>query len=99
MSTPDYCAMKLSRLAAGDIVTVGRTRWQVFRNRGVTNYITKEGSKGRKLYTLHATSLDPCCIEVREVFGGSGDLMDKPAVARGCAPNLDAPWAGARRRR
>jgi hypothetical protein len=93
----DACGRRLSSLSKGDVVTVGRTRWRVFKNIGVQNFVERDGSKGRKLYRLEATSLDPCCIAVREVFGGSGELMlDKPAAAKGCATNGGTAWAGRR---
>jgi hypothetical protein len=87
----------LSSLRKGDVVVVGKHRWQVERNIGVTNYVIKHGTKGRKLYTFHVTDPDRCCLEVREVFPGSGDLMpDKRPAAKGCAVN-DRTWRGRRR--
>jgi hypothetical protein len=87
------CAALLSALRVGDVVKVGRSLWQVERNIGVTNYAIKHGTKGRKLYRFEAVSLDPCVIEVREVYPGSGDIMqDKPAAARGASAGDPLDW-------
>jgi hypothetical protein len=96
----DDCIRALSALQKGDVVAVGKSRWQVERNIGVTNYVVKHGTKGRKLYRLWPVEpVDRCCLEVREVFPGSGDLMpDKKPAAKGCAVD-DRTWRGRRRRR
>lgn len=99
MSDRDTCATKLSSLRKDDVIVVGKTRWRVWKNVGVTNLVEKEGSKGRKLYTLEATNLAPCCISVREVWPGSGEVkVDKPAVAKGCSRNGATLWSGYRQR-
>lgn len=99
MSARDRCIRALS-LKKGDIVSVGKSRWEVERSRGVTSYVTKVGTKGKKLYTFVTTEIDRCCIEVRQVFPGSGDVMqDKKAVAKGCLDTGNKSWSGPRRRR
>ena len=86
-----------------DVITVGKTKWRIWRSwksHGSKNLVTKEGSKGQKLYELNATEIDPgCCLEVREVYGGSGDWMGKPAVAKGCSVNGAGLWSGRTQRR
>ena len=99
LSPRDRCARRLT-LKRDDVVTVGKTRWRVEKATGVTAFVVKDGSKGRKLYTLHVTNIDACCIEVREVNGGSGTIKpDVPPVATGCARGEASGFAGARRRR
>jgi hypothetical protein len=96
----DRCARALA-LRVGDVLSVGKTRWLVERAHGVTSYVVKQGSKGRKLYSPTVTEIDPqCCIEVREVWPGSGDPMPgvKPA-ARGCLVGDGGVFAGATRGR
>lgn len=72
MTERDRCATYLARLRRDDVIVVGRHRFRVEKAIGVTVYITK--GKGTKLYKLHTSSLEPCTIEVREVWPGSGDL-------------------------
>lgn len=59
---------------------VGKHTFVVESTHGVTVYITK--GKGKKLYKLDVASLAPLTVDVREVWGGSGQLKDLPPVAR-----------------
>jgi hypothetical protein len=66
----------------GQELRVGKHLFEVWRVNGVTVHLTKAKSAGKKLYVLHVASLDaPFTIEVREVSGGSGELLDTPPVA------------------
>ena len=93
-SPRDRCARRLSDLKKNDVVTVGKSRWKIWRSTGITNIVTKAGTKGRKLYDLHVTDIERCCIEVREISPGMGEWLGKPAVAKGCTNGGDH-WKGA----
>jgi len=71
----------LSSFKRGDELRVGKHLFWVENARGISIYITK--GKRTKLYKLHTVSLDPPLVEVREVWGGSGDLKEgvKPLAA------------------
>ena len=64
----------LSSWKRGDELKVGRHLFWVERADGISIFITK--GKRKKLYKLHTVSLDPFTVEVREVWGGSGDLKE-----------------------
>ena len=96
----DDCRRRLA-LKRGDVVTIGKTRWRVENAYGLgTTWVVKDGTKGRKLYSIRPTEIEPrCCVEVLEINPGSGDIIPgaKPA-ARGCAVGSE-PFAGTRRRK
>jgi hypothetical protein len=82
------CSDRLAALKRDTVFTVGKVRWRVSQNHGITSYVVKAGTKGKKLYLLRPTdteSLRKCCVEVVEVSGGSGKVLPgQPAAARGC---------------
>lgn len=80
MSERDRAAALLQSFVPGQALIVGRHHFVVERTYGVTVYVTK--GKGRKLYRLDVTSLEPLAIAVREVWPGSGDLKDVPPVVQ-----------------
>lgn len=76
-SPRDRCAKLASGLEVGDVVRVDRSVWQVWRTRGGTVYLTKVGTKGKKLYQLTVGSLEPCHYEVHEINPGSGEIIPR----------------------
>lgn len=78
----DNLARAMTR-AVGDVLTVDNKRWRVERARGVTCFVVRDGTKGRKLYTLVATDLELETVDVVEVWPGSGESKGLPAVASG----------------
>lgn len=82
----DIVAKTLGGLVKGDTVRVGRSAWTVWRAHGLTVYVTKAGSAGRKLYVLRPADsvLDGTHdVEVLEVSPGSGNLLGGPPAAVG----------------
>lgn len=80
----DECVKRLSGLNVGDAVRVGRTTWRVWRVRGVEVYLTKAGTKGKKLYQLTLGSVSPCVFEVHEINPGSGAIIPRMSpIAQG----------------
>jgi len=71
---------ELEDLERGDLVTIGgrKPEFLVFRTQGITKYVTVHGTKGRKYYKLHVTSLDPFEVGVFQVLSSDGKLADKP---------------------
>jgi hypothetical protein len=99
-SPRDLCATQIERLAAGSVVAVGGKAWQVWRSQGLTKYLTKAGAKGKKLYRLHATEVEPrCCVEVREVEPGSGTDKKLPPAASGCFVEEGVFMGGSRKKK
>lgn len=78
----DRAAAWLQGLTVGQDLKVGKHTFVVDRTYGVTVFLTKGKSKGKKLYKLEVSSLSPFTVDVREVWGGSGQLKDLPPVAR-----------------
>jgi hypothetical protein len=66
----------------GQQLKVGRHKFVIWRSRGSEVFMTKAGSKGRKLFKLEVSSFHPVTFEVVEVSGGSGEKLGKPPVAR-----------------
>ena len=83
-SPRDLCISSVESLPVDSVVAVGGKAWQVWRSQGVTKYLTKAGTKAKKLYRLHLTGNEPCCVEVKEVNPGSGEFKAGPAAAKGC---------------
>jgi len=79
----DAASLVLSSLQAGDVVRVGKTRWEIFRVTGVYVLATKAGTSGKKLYQISVSSFEPLEFEVSEIYGGSGQRKDAPPVAVG----------------
>lgn len=74
---------RMQALEMGQTVTIGRTRWTVAstyaRTREVRLY--KAGTKGRKLYVMHAYHvLPPGEVGVYQVVGGSTLSMEPEVV-------------------
>lgn len=84
-SRRDLCASLIASFDKGGEIEVDGTRWRVETSYGVTKYLVKAGTKGKKLYTLRVTDTEDCCVEVLEVWPGSGDIKkDVPPAAVGC---------------
>lgn len=94
-SPRDRCIRRLTALKKGDTVRIGKHKWTVWRSTGVSNIVTKAGTKGRKLYQINTTEIDRCCVEVIEVNPGTGEPLGKKPAAKGCSIS-DTAWAGAR---
>ena len=81
--SPPSCYQRLQRLEVGDEVRVCRVIFVVWRtNGGGTIYLTRAGTRGKKLYTIRVTEIEGCHVEVLEVWPGSGDIKEglKPAA-------------------
>jgi hypothetical protein len=66
----------------GQLLKVGRHKFVIWRSRGSEVFMTKAGSKGRKLFKLEVSSFHPVTFDVVEVSGGSGTSLGKPPIAR-----------------
>lgn len=89
-SARDRCAKLASELSVGDVVRVGRSVWKVWRTHGVTVYLTKAGTKGKKLYQLTLGSFEPCVYEVHEINPGSGEIIPRMSpIAKGTLGRLE----------
>lgn len=97
-SPRDLCARSFENLQPGQLVAVGGKAWKVDQAHGLTKYLTRAGAKGRKLYRLHVASVEPCCVQVREVHGGSGEFKDGTPAAAGCRVEDGVFMGGTRKR-
>lgn len=68
----------LSKMRRDDIVTVSNTKWKVFNANGVSVYVTKLGTKGKKFYKLEVMSFLPKKIGVFQVLEGGDKLASEP---------------------
>jgi hypothetical protein len=84
----DVCVRLLSNLTVGDPVRIGKATWKVWRTVGVTVWMTKAGTQGKKLYQLVPSGFSPCTFEVHEVYPGSGAIIPRSGpLARGRIEN------------
>ena len=82
----------LGRMSVGDIVKVGRHKWEVRQANGTAVYAIKAGTKGTKLYKIDGVSLVPPIVEVIEVSSGSGTKLGNRAVATGYSEGDPLVW-------
>ena len=74
-NTPrDKALTFLGSLSKGDILQVNRSHWRVYSAYGARVLLTRNGTKGRKIYSLNSACLEPLTFSVIESLGDGARL-------------------------
>jgi hypothetical protein len=74
----------INTLKKGVTFKLGKSKWEVMKEHGITRYLIKAGTKGEKFYILDTISLDPLRFGVRQVLGGGshyGDVVESGNIS------------------